>query len=62
MKIAELRKKEKKELEKNVLEIRKKISDLRFKFSSNKLKNVKEIDLAKKELARTLTILREIRN
>ncbi len=59
MKLAELRKKDKKELHKSVLDLRKKISDLRFKFSSNKLKNVKEISLAKKELARTLTVLNE---
>lgn len=59
MKINELRKKSKQELQKSALELRKKISDLRFKFSSNKLKNVKEIDNAKKDLARTLTILNE---
>jgi large subunit ribosomal protein L29 len=60
MKTAELRKRDKKELEKSAQDLRKKISDLRFKFSSNKLKNVKEISLAKKELARTLTILKEL--
>lgn len=61
MKTVELRKKDKNELEKSVHDLSKKISDLRFKFSSNKLKNVKEINLAKKELARTLTILNEIK-
>ena len=59
MKAADLRKKDKKELEKTVQELRKKLGDLRFKFSSNKLKNVKEISNAKKELARILTILNE---
>lgn len=59
MKVNELRKKDKKELEKSVSELQRKIADLRFKFSSNKLKNVKEINTAKKELARTLTILNE---
>jgi large subunit ribosomal protein L29 len=59
MKTAELRKKDKKELEKSVNDIRKKLSDLRFKFSSNKLKNVKEIRNTKRELARILTILKE---
>ena len=59
MKTLELRKKDKKELEKTVLELRKKLSDLRFKFSSGKLKNVKEISNSKKEVARILTILRE---
>lgn len=59
MKAADLRKKDKKELEKTAQELRKKLGDLRFKFSSNKLKNVKEISNAKKELARILTILNE---
>ena len=59
MKAIELRKRDKKELEKTVLELRKKLSDLRFKFSSGKLKNVKEINNSKKELARILTVLKE---
>jgi len=59
MKAQELRKKDKKELEKTVQELRKKLSDLRFKFSSGKLKNVKEINNFKKEIARILTIIKE---
>ena len=59
MKTAELRKKDKKELEKIVQELTKKLSDLRFKFSSGKLKNVKEVKNIKKEIARILTILKE---
>ena len=59
MKTAELRKKDRKELEKTVQELVKKLSDLRFKFSSGKLKNVKEINNSKKEVARILTILKE---
>jgi len=59
MKVAEIRKKDKKELEKAVLELTKKLSDLRFKFSSGKLKNVKEIKNSRKEIARILTILKE---
>ncbi|MCX6724184.1 MAG: 50S ribosomal protein L29 [Candidatus Staskawiczbacteria bacterium] len=59
MKTVELRKKDKKELEKLAHELRKKLSDLRFKFSSGKLKNVKEINSSKKELARILTIIKE---
>ena len=59
MKASELRKKDKKELEKMVQDLRKKLSDLRFRFSSNKLKNVKEISNSKKEMARILTILRD---
>lgn len=59
MKAQELRKKDKKELEKQASDLLKKLSDLRFKFSSNKLKNVKEINQTKKEVARILTILKE---
>jgi len=59
MKAAELRKRDKKELEKIVLDLRKKLNDIRFKFSSNKLKNVKEINNTKKEIARILTVLKE---
>ena len=59
MKTSELRKKDRKELEKTVLELRKKLSDLRFKFTSNKLKNVKEISNSKKTIARILTLLKE---
>jgi ribosomal protein L29 len=59
MKTIELRKKDKKELEKTVHGNAKKLSDLRFKFSSGKLKNVKEIANLKKETARILTILKE---
>ena len=62
MKAVELRKKDKKELEKSAKELCKKLSDLRFKFSSGKLKNVKEVNESKKELARILTIIRELDN
>lgn len=59
MKAAEIRKKDKKELEKMAVELEKKLSDLRFKFSSGKLKNVKEMNNSKKDLSRILTILKE---
>jgi len=59
MKAKELRKKDKKELKKLVGDLKKKLNDLRFKFSSNKLKNVKEINQSKKEVARILTVLKE---
>ena len=61
MKADELRKKDSKELEKSVTDLRRRLSDIRFKFSSNQLKNVKEISNIKKEIARSLTILRENR-
>ncbi|MFH1968036.1 MAG: 50S ribosomal protein L29 [bacterium] len=59
MKAVELRKKDKKELERMANDLRKKLSDLRFKFSSNKMKNVKAFSNSKKEIARILTILSE---
>jgi len=62
MKAVELRKRDKKELEKMVLDLRKKLNDIRFKFTSNKLKNVKEINNTKKEIARILTILTEVKD
>jgi large subunit ribosomal protein L29 len=62
MKTAELRKRDGKELVKMVQELTKKLSDLRFKFSSGKLKNVKEIKNSKKEIARILTIIKETQN
>ena len=60
MKAAELRKKDVKELVKMVQDHTKKLSDLRFKFSANQLKNVKEINNSKKEIARILTVIKEI--
>lgn len=62
MKTVELRKRDDKELEKTARELTKKLSDLRFKFSSGKLKNVKEINNSKKERARILTIIKEKRS
>lgn len=60
MKTVELRKKDIKELKKSVLDYTKKLSDLRFKFSANQLKNVKEMHNTKKEIARVLTIIKEL--
>jgi len=62
MKVLELRKKDKKELERSIQEITKKLSDFRFKLSSGKLKNVKEISNLKKERARILTLIKEKEN
>jgi ribosomal protein L29 len=60
MKAIELRKKDKKELLKSVNELQKKLSDMRFKFSSNQVKNVKEAANTKKDIARMLTIINEL--
>ena len=59
MEIQELRKKDKVELEKMAQDLKKKLSDFRFRFTSNKAKNVKEIVGVKKDVARILTILNE---
>ena len=60
MKTQELRKKDSKELKKSVQDHTKKLSDLRFKFAANQLKNVKEIHTTKKEIARMMTIIKEL--
>jgi len=60
MKTQDLRKKDVKELVKSVADLQKKLSEARFRFSANQLKNVKEINGIKKEIARTLTIIKEI--
>lgn len=62
MKTQELRKKGNAELEKSIQDLKKKLSDFRFRFSSNKLKNVKEIEVARKDIARMMTILNESKN
>ena len=62
MKTEELRKKDINELKKSVVLLTKKLSDTRFKFSANQLKNVKEIHTTKKEIARILTIINEIKS
>ncbi|MSU60493.1 MAG: 50S ribosomal protein L29 [Candidatus Staskawiczbacteria bacterium] len=59
MKTQELRKKDIKELQKSVQELQKKLSEARFRSSANQLKNVKEINGIKKEIARSLTIINE---
>jgi len=59
MELADLRKKEIKELHAVIRDLQKKLSDIRFNFSSNKLKNVKEIGNMKKDIARAFTIIKE---
>ncbi len=59
MKISELRKKNKKELEKDLEGLREKLGDFRFKLAANKLKNVREIRNTKKDIARIMTILNQ---
>ncbi len=59
MKIKELRKKSKDDLDKILQDDREKTRQIRFDMSSGKVKNVREIGKIKKEIARILTILNE---
>jgi large subunit ribosomal protein L29 len=59
MKAKELREKEVKELEKILKEQREKLEKLKIDLSLGKLKNVREIQMTKREIARILTILNE---
>lgn len=59
MKLEELRTKDHKELITMVRDLQKKLSDARFRFSANQVKNVKEVSNMKKEIARILTIIKE---
>jgi len=60
MKLAELRLKPKKELEKISEEDREKLRQLRFDLSAGKVKNVREIRRIKKEIARILTLMKTL--
>ena len=59
MKISELRKKSKGELNKLLKQNREKLGVLRFDLISGKLKNHREIRNIKKDIARILTLLRK---
>ena len=61
MKIAELRQKTKSELEALVRDSREKLRQLYFDLSAGKVKNVREIRRMKKEIARILTLIRNIK-
>ncbi|OHA70137.1 MAG: 50S ribosomal protein L29 [Candidatus Wildermuthbacteria bacterium RIFCSPLOWO2_12_FULL_40_9] len=58
MKVNELRQKSKNELQNVLQEQREKLRLLRFDLSSGKVKNVREIRKTRKNIARTLTILK----
>ncbi len=59
MKSSELRKKSERELNKTLQELCKNLKHLRFKLTSNKLKNIGEIKQTKKNIARIKTLVRE---
>ena len=62
MKLVELRKKTEKELKSMETNLKEKGRDLRFQLAAGKIKNVREIRLTKKSIARLLTVLTEKRN
>jgi len=62
MKMTELSQKPKNELQILLSEKRERLRQLRFKISSGKVKNVREIRMTKKDIARILTILQETKN
>ena len=59
MKVKELRQKNNAELQKELSAMQERLRVLRFKLHSQELKNPKEINLIKKDIARTLMILGE---
>ena len=61
MKIKEVRQKPSPELQRLLNGKKEKLRDLGFNLASGKLKNVREIREIKKDIARMLTVLREIK-
>ena len=61
MKSVELRKKTKSQLDKLLLENQERLRKLRFDLASGKLKNVREIRYIRKDIARILTLIKEIK-
>jgi len=59
MKIREIQRKSKKELQDILTTSRDKLRELRFNLASGKVKNIKEIHQIRRDIARILTILRE---
>ncbi len=59
MKVRELREKSQAELQKLLEDSRERLRQLRFDLAAGKVKNVREIRMIKKEIARILTILKE---
>lgn len=58
MKLKELRDKSREELETLLMDTRAKLNQLRFDVSARQVKNYKEINQSKKEIARILTLLK----
>jgi len=58
MKPSEIRQKSQKELQKLLQDNREKLRQLRFDLMAGKVKNVREIRMIKKDIARILTIIK----
>jgi len=58
MKINELRQKSKSELQKILIDRHERLRQLRFDLAAGKVKNIKEIHQVKKDISRTLTLLK----
>ncbi len=59
MKMEELKQKNKEELKKMSFELKEKLRQFRFDLSSGKVKNVKSMRMARKDVARILTTLNQ---
>lgn len=57
IKVSELRQKSKEELQRLLIENRERLRGLKFDLASGKVKNVREIRMLKKDIAKILTIL-----
>jgi ribosomal protein L29 len=60
MKIAELRQKNKAELQKMMEEDKEKLRQLRFDLAAGKVKNVKDVQRTRKEIARIMTLIKTL--
>ncbi|MFA5392339.1 MAG: 50S ribosomal protein L29 [Candidatus Paceibacterota bacterium] len=61
MKISELKTKPKEELYKLLLDSSKKLQELKFNLAAGKVKNVRSVRALKKDIARILTLLNEMK-
>ena len=59
MDIKDLRKKDKKDLHKMLATKREQVRDMRFSVSNKQLKNIRDIRVQRKQIAKILTILKE---
>jgi len=57
MKIKEIRQKSENDLQRDLIEIREKLRQLKFDLSAGKVKNVREIRNIRKDIAKILTVL-----